>query len=318
MFSKILVPLDGSSLAENALHHAVALAETFGGHCTLIRVMEAEPDGGQVQPVDALDWRIYKAEAQAYLEKQVQRLEAAGLAANLVVLEGQPAERIVEHIRENGIELLVLSSHGQSGLSRWNVSSVVHKIILHARVSTMITRAYRPVPEELTDFSYTRIMLPLDGSRRAECALPAVTMLAASQGAQLLVTHAVEKPKMPRRTPPSEEEQALIDTVVEHNRRTAAGYLETLKSELPVEFEPHLLVSDDVTASLHEFATDQEVDLVVICAHGYSGQRKWPFGSVATSFIEYGTTPLLIVQDMPPEEIEPTTAEVAAQEQRGH
>jgi len=60
------------------------------------------------------------------------------------------------------------------------------------------------------------------------------------------------------------------------------------------------------------------VDLVLLGAHGYSGQRKWPYGSITTSFIEYGSMPLLIVQDLDPEEIELTQAEKAAAEEKGH
>jgi nucleotide-binding universal stress UspA family protein len=318
MFKKILVPLDGSSLAENVLPHAVALARAYEAHCTLVRVLEAEQTGAQVQPVDPLYWRMNKAEAEAYLEEQATRLRSAGLEVDSVVMEGKSAPRIVELAQTTEANLIVMSSHGQSGLSRWNVSSVVHKTIQHSRISIMITRAYRSVAENLTDLLYKRILLPLDGSQRAECALPPVTTLARSHDAQLLVAHVVAKPTMLRHPPASEEGEALAERVVEYNRQAANHYLDQLESRLAIEFEPHLLVSEDVTASLHELANTQDVDLVVLCAHGYSGRRKWPYGSVATSFIEYGATPLLIIQDLPPEEVELTEAEVAAEEHTGH
>jgi nucleotide-binding universal stress UspA family protein len=318
MFKNILVPLDGSPLAENVLPHTVALAQAFEARCTLLRVLETEQEGEQVQSVDALYWRIRTAETQAYLKKQADDLASIGLQADQVVLEGQAAERIIEFAQDNDVDLIVLSSHGRSGLSRWNVSGIVRKTVQSAGISTMITRAYQPVDARLTDLRYERLLLPLDGSQRAECVLSAVTTLTRYHEARLMVARVIVAPEMPRRAPLTREEMELTERVIELNRHAATHYLDQLESQLPIEFEPHLLVSDHVAARLHEFVMNQEIDLVVMSAHGYSGRRNWPYGCIATSFIEYGTTPLLIVQDMLPEEVEPTRAEVAAEEQKGH
>lgn len=70
--------------------------------------------------------------------------------------------------------------------------------------------------------------------------------------------------------------------------------------------------------SLHELVEREKADLVVLSGHGYSSRMKWPYGGVTNSFIQYGTTPLLIVQDLPPEEIELTEAEAAIREIKGH
>jgi nucleotide-binding universal stress UspA family protein len=85
-----------------------------------------------------------------------------------------------------------------------------------------------------------------------------------------------------------------------------------------MDVETLLLVSDDVTLTLHELVEQENVDLVVLSAHGYSAATRWPYGTVATSFISHGTTPLLIVQDLSPDEIELSRAELAAREHRGH
>jgi nucleotide-binding universal stress UspA family protein len=82
--------------------------------------------------------------------------------------------------------------------------------------------------------------------------------------------------------------------------------------------EIRLLVTDNIAASLHGVVEDEEVDLVALSAHGYSGRAKWPYGSVALNFIAYGTTPLLIVQDLSRDELEDTEAELAARERKGH
>jgi nucleotide-binding universal stress UspA family protein len=318
MFDHILLPLDGSSLAECVLPHAVALANIFDARCTLLRVLQSANSGEQNQPVDPLEWRMNKAEAEAYLQEIAKRLRTAGLETERVILEGQAAQRIVEFAQSNKIDLIVLSSHGQTGLSRWNVSGVVHKIIQRAKLSIMIVRAYQAVPKDLTSLKYKKLLVPLDSSQRAECVLSPATTLARNHQARVLLAHVVSKPEMPRRAPPAEEEVQLAERFLESNREAAAKYLDQLRSRLSIDAETHLLVSDDVTTTLHELVDEEDIDLVILSAHGYSGKTQQPYGSVTTSFIEYGATPLLVVQDLAPEEVEPTEAEVAAKEKKGH
>jgi nucleotide-binding universal stress UspA family protein len=212
--------------------------------------------------------------------------------------------------------LIVLSSHGRSGLSGWNVSSVVQRILWRARLSILLVPAYQPASSELTGLRYGRILVPLDGSQRAECVLPLVMALAREQGSQVLLAHVVRRPELPRRAPASREDQALADQITERNRLEAAKYLEELQSRLPVSVSTRLLVSEHVAATLHLLAAQEKVDLLAISAHGYSGGTQWPYGSLAISFIAYGSSPLLIVQDLGPEEIGPTVAELAVGERQ--
>jgi nucleotide-binding universal stress UspA family protein len=318
MFSHILVPLDGSSLAECVLPHAVAMAQAFDARSTLVRVLERSTTTGRLKSVDPLEWQMVKAEVSAYLHNVTTRLQEIGIQAENALLEGQAAERVLQYVRNRDVELIILSSHGRSGLSGWNVSGVVQKIILRAYVPTMIVRAYRPSFRELTGLRYRRLLVPLDGSQRAECVLPLATMLAYQHESQIILAHVVKRPEMPRRAPPTSDDIKLAKRVTERNQLEAAKYLEQLKSRLGLNAQIHLLVSDRVAATLHELVESEEIDLVLLSAHGYSGVAKWPYGSVTVSFIAYGTTPLLILQDLPLEEVEPTLAEVAAREHKGH
>lgn len=318
MFDHILLPLDGSSLAECVLPHAVAFVRAFGARVTLLRVLELESDGEQVRRVDPLDWRIRRAEAEAYLTKVAERLQAFDFQAERVVLEGQPEEHVVEFARNHAVGLIVLSSHGKSGLSRSNVSSVVQKVMRRAHLSFLIVRAYQPVIGDLAGLQYQRLLLPLDGSQRAECVLSPAMTLARSQRAQVLVAHALLRPVLLQRVPQTQEDIELVERFIEHNRRAAARYLEQLAPRLSVDFETRLVVTDQVAASLVDLVETENIDLVAMSAHGASAQTKWPHGSVTTSFIEYANTPLLVVQDLPPEEVELTEAELAAAEYKGH
>ena len=317
MFRHMLVPLDGSSLAECVLPHAVALQQVFDARVTLARVCEP-PVEQSLKPVDPLEWHMVKAEAEAYLDDVAQRLRGAGLEPAIALLEGSAADRIVEYAQSEDVDLIVLSSHGRTGLSRWNVSSVVHKIIQNAKVSFMLVRAYEPLEAELGQLRYQRLMVPLDCSQRTECVLPAANLVATKQDAQLLLAHVVRQPEIPQRTPLSEEDLQLVEKLVERKRAAAAEYMEELASRLDAQPDVRLVVSSDISDALHELAEKEEVDMVMLCAHGFSGKARWPYGSVTMGFIIYGCTPLLIAQDFRKEELEPTRAEIASREQKGH
>jgi nucleotide-binding universal stress UspA family protein len=320
MFKSILVPLDGSPLAESVLPHVVAMALPLGASVTLVNVCEPPAQDQTTQPVSALGWRLRTAEADAYLEGISARLEEVGLDVESKRLEGKPPEQILAFAHQNDSDLIVLSSHGRSGLTGWNVSSVVQKIIARARVSLMIVRAYRPSTSELTHLTYSRLLYPLDCSLRAEHALPLATMLARSHAAKLILAHVLVRPEMPRRRPLTGEELEAIDKVIELNRAEAKRWLEGLRSSQvaeQVDVETRLVVSNNPAQSLHDLVKREDIDLVTMSAHGYSGSTSWPYGSLALDFIAYGTTPLLIAQDLSLDQIELSEAEIVAQEPRG-
>ncbi len=321
MFRHILVPLDGSQLAECVLPHAVAMARPFDALITLVHVCERRRAGQAMPPVNAVDWSIRTTEVDAYLDKTANRLRSVDLDVRWQRLEGQAAEQILTFAHQHDVDLISVSSHGRSGLTGWNVSSVVQKIISRARLSVLVVRAYQPAARDLTELAYSRLMLPLDCSQRAAQALPIATMLARFHGAELLLAHVVPKPEMPRRRPLNERELELIDTITEINRNEAQHYLEEVEASVTPEgaaVRSQLLISENAAWSLHQLVDDEAVDLVLMSAHGFSGSTRWPYGSLVLNFIAYGSTPLLIVQDMQPDQLQPTRAEIAAREPTGH
>jgi nucleotide-binding universal stress UspA family protein len=318
MFDHVLVPLDGSRLAECVLPHAVTLAQAFEARLAFVQVVERVSVDGLSQTIDPLRWQIRKTEAQTYLNEMSARIRETGLETEEHVLEGQAAERVVEFAHSQDVDLIILSSHGRGGLSQWNISSVVQKVILQARMPIMIVRAYQTAPDATTELRYKRILAPLDGSQRAECVLPFVNQLACSQEAELLLAHVVGRPEVPRHTPLTQEELELVDRLTEYNRLEVTSYLEDLAGRLHCDVQHRLLSSKDTAAALHELVDQENVDLVALSAHGYTSGTRWPYGSMALNFIAYGSTPLLIVQDLSPDELEKTRAEIAARESKGH
>jgi nucleotide-binding universal stress UspA family protein len=318
MLDHILVPLDGSPLAECVIPHTVALARAFDARVTLLQVLGRTKATGRIQAIDPLEWHIRKAEAGSYLDEVATRLNEANLGTDKVILEGRAAERIVEFAHNQNVSLIVLSSHGLSGLSGWNISGVVQKTILRACMPTMIVRAYQSVTRDLTALQYRRVLVPLDCSQRAECVLPLAIALARFHKSQLLLAHIVSRPELPRRAPLTQEDIELADHITERNQLEASRYLGLLQSRLSSDIHIRLSVNDNVASTLHNLVQQEDIDLVLLSAHGYSGETKWPYGSVALNFIAYGTTPLLIVQDLSQDELESTQAETAAREYKGH
>lgn len=316
MFQHILVPLDGSVLAEGILVHVQAIAHIEAPRVTLLRVLDPS---SQARPgvVDPFDWQIQKAEARTYLQQIAGRMEAAGFTPEIVLLEGNAAESVIEYAQTSQADLIALSSHGRSGISSWNISSVVQKIIQRARRSILLVRAYQAAPYAAQEARYRRILLPVDGSQRAEVVIPVAVELARNQEAELHIVHIVQKPEIPHRTPLTLEDLDLVNRITERKRVEAMKYMDDLKQRLGMDVETSVVESESVIRSLHLYEEDVAADLVLLSAHGSSGETRWPYGSVTFSFITYGTTPLLIVQDMPAESIEPTEAELAARERGG-
>jgi nucleotide-binding universal stress UspA family protein len=318
MFTHILVPLDGSSVAECVLPHAATMAQACDARITLLHVLEHSNGQRHNRPVDPLDWEMKRSEAESYLAEVEERLRRLDIAAEPVVVEGKAAEAIVTYAHNNDVDLLVISSHGESGFTGWNVSSTVQKVVLRAYVSILLVRAYGPPPAPLPEFRYGRIIVPLDGSQRAEWVLACVQRLVAFGDTAVELVHVLTPPEMPRQTPPSPEDVELSRRLLERNRQEMESYLEHLCSRLNHNVRARLVSDKNVVTSLHQHVEEEETSLVVLNAHGYSDNTRWPYGAVATSFIFYGTTPLLIVQDLSADKIKPTRAELVARERKGH
>ncbi|MFL7810845.1 MAG: universal stress protein [Anaerolineae bacterium] len=318
MFEHILVPLDGSSLAECVLSHVIALATTHDADVTLFRVLEKQPDRDRAAFVSPLDAHLDNVIAQAYLDELAQHLSRAGVLVETAIASGSAAVQIVAYAQQNEIDLIVMSSHGKSGLSSWNMSSVAQKVAARAHRSVMIVHAYVPPSEEVDILTYRRLLVPLDGSQRAEYVLPIAVSLARAHDARLVLAHVVHKPEMPRQLWTNDEEQALLDQFMACRQRRAASYLEEVRKRLPVEAESELQESADVAGALQALAEEEAFDLILLSAHGYSGSPRRTYGSVAANLIGYCSTPLLIVQDLSGEQLVPSQAELVTREHQGH
>jgi nucleotide-binding universal stress UspA family protein len=322
MINHILVPLDGSTLAECVLPHVAALAPVTNARITLLHVLQSTQNGRGAPAVDPVEWHLQKQNAEKYMEGIVIRLNELGiLGVESVIMEGNPAGAVIDFVRNNNIDLIVLSTHGHSGLSGWNVSGVVQKILLRSYKSTLLVRAYLPPATQTTKIRYKRLFVGMDCSARSEFVLPFAINLAQFHKSQLILETVIEKPRLINRMPVSEETAELVTQFVEKNFQAASHYFKQLLAQFStkeLKIKTHISIGDNAIAVLHDMAEESNADLVLLVAHGETGERRWPYGSVTTSFIAYGNTSLLIMQDLPETEIHPTRAESAIQESKGH
>lgn len=353
MFKRILIPLDGSNFAERALPHAELFARIFGSTIVLLRVLESAQQINQSQPDDPFIWQIQKREAELYLQ-EISPLVAARISENepgkdgdttrlhrveYAIRNGKPSESIVSFAHKENIDLLVISTHGWGGFSRWNISSIAQKVIEKVYLPVLLVRAYEDNKTYDSNIYYRRIMVPLDSSPRAENAFSAAVSLirrekdrqeaeASKQGETdskketadivLLLTTVIRPPEIPVPEPHGEEVQALINQFIQLSQKSVREYLTRIKSQLSVPCEVKVIEHRSVSEALQELTKKENIDLIIIAAHGYTGQRYSPYGSVTRDMLDFGAKPILIIQDIPLSRVQPSDSEIAAQKSEGH
>jgi nucleotide-binding universal stress UspA family protein len=319
VINHILVPLDGSTLAECVLPHVKAIAPVTKARVTLIHVLEHPENRSGGPPVDPLGWHMQKQEAQRYMEEKIEQLQKEGLDASMVILEGKPAEGIIDYAHANAVDLIALSTHGRTGLTGWNVSSVVQKVLLRSYRSILLVRAYGT--EVNTDVSYKRLFVASDCSARGEYILPFAISIAQFYKSRIILGTIIEKPEVIQRLPLAEEEINLANQLSEINQRSANQCHKQITTQFSlkgIDFESQVRVADHATGALHDLVDEVQADLVMLVAHGETGERRWPYGSITNSLIAHGNVPLMIMQDLNEQDVQPTPAEQAIGVSRGH
>jgi nucleotide-binding universal stress UspA family protein len=221
MFRNILVPLDGSSRAERALPVAARLAQASGGTVVLLRVVRfstefvpyPEADPWTIRTINDADL----AEARNYLEHITDMSSLSDVQTETTVIKGRAADTILSVVETYHIDLIMLCSHGYTGMKRWVLGSVAEKVARSAPIPVLVLREDGPAPASPhPDPTHPlRVLVTLDGSELAKAALePAASLIAAlatpAQGALHLVR--VVKPVSPEKEEkdPEEREHFLI------------------------------------------------------------------------------------------------------------
>jgi len=298
MFTRILVPVEGLFEAGSLLSHAGAIAKAYDAQVTLLYMLLEPPAGTAGQaPVDPWDWQVRQIQAESDLKSLAARLQEAGLDVQTDSLAGKGRTIGSTSAFSGETDLVILSGQQPAGFNSWQVSPAILEIIQRANASVMVVRPGQAVDPDPADPRYRRIMVPLDGSLRAEYGLNAAVHLARQCDARLLAAHVVKPPEMPRRMPLSQQERRLMEQVIACNQKEASRYLENLIRKLDVRLTHCLLTGLDVAKQLYTIIEQQGIDLVVLNAHGFTGDSHWPYGSLAVNFMLNCPVPVLVVQD---------------------
>jgi len=290
-FKRILVPLDGSELAERALVPAQALAEAMTAKLFFIRV--AIPLSLNLDPkLYQRNIAMKQNEATRYLKSVQSGFSSSSVDIKTQVLVGRAAKSILKCVQEKEIDLIVMSSHGRSGMNRWIYGSVADKVLHNAPCAKVIIHP-QVIIKPFEPFSIKRILVPLDGSSLAEQALEPALALAEAVSAKLILHQATTAPLI----------QPLPDwpgpyVVLDAAEQEAISYWQGVHSAMgdsPVSTSLHV-TTGPAAEGIIDNANSQQVDLIVMCSHGRSGIERRVYGSVAEKVLRGANCVTLVIQ----------------------
>ncbi len=294
MATRILIPLDGSELAEQALPHARCLADAFQAGLVLVRVIEVTPYMGEPHYTMVAHFEVQEM-AREYLERIATELGDAGYRVDCQVLSGSAAETILACAREQRADLIVMSTHGRSGIGRWVFGSVADKVLRGAHVPVLLVRSSTGnAPAEVA--AYQRILVPLDGSQLAEQALPHAERIARAFHGEIVVL------RVPTISPSltfGPDPGVLLPTLLNEAYEEADAYLANVARRLHAHgIEAHKVPMDPgpVAEAILDYARDADIDLIVMSTHGRSGVGRWVYGSVADRVLRGAEIPVLLIR----------------------
>lgn len=294
MFARLLIPLDGSRLAESVLPAAQVLARQFGSTVTLLHVIERHP------PADVHGERHLASipEAEAYLGA-IGAKAFTDLKVSIHVHgpdAGEVAAIIARHAEEFQVDLIALCTHGRGGARELLHGSVAQQVLGRGLVPVLLIR-----PEGIGQaFTCARVVVPLDGSLASEAALPPAEALARAFGGQLhLLTVVPTLATVPTdRAPAALLLPGATAATLEIEEEAARGYLVALAARLraagaAVEVE---VGRGDPAFVVVETADRVGADLLVMATHGRSGMSAVWAGSLATRIVARYRRPMLLVR----------------------
>jgi nucleotide-binding universal stress UspA family protein len=298
MFHRILVPVDGSTLSEQAIPHATRIAAAFDAqlelalvHVTISLVFADSAMRGEIGRVE-LEQRQREAN---YLNELIGRVSAeAGRAVEPVVLTGDVVPALEHEIEQRGVDLVIMTTHGRAGPERAWLGSVADALIRHVAPPVLLIRPdeHEAAPARAA----THVLIALDGSERAERALAPATALARADAARVTLLRVVAPPRalsspfLPHAIQFSHDE-------LQQREHVAHGYIEGKVKELKLR---ELGCTGEVVVGYHpahtllQYAETHGVDLIALGTHGHGPMTRLVLGSVSDKVVRAADVPVLI------------------------
>ncbi|MFB6164236.1 MAG: universal stress protein [Haloarculaceae archaeon] len=284
MFEEILVPTDGSEVAENAAESAIELARRFDATVHALCVIERGELPGEFGYEDA-----FAAVAQTAVEDVAELAAAEGVAVETKVVEStEPAHRaIVEYAGKAGADLIVMGTHGRTGLDRYVLGSVAARTLRRARIPVLTVREGASLPAEA---AIEDVLVPTDGSEVAQRALDRALDLAEATGAGLHLLSVVD-------TSVAMDDSgtaAVVEALEEAGERALDDAAErAAAADVPVVERE--VAHGPPAAVIADYADDEAVDLIVMGTHGRTGLGRILLGSVTERVVRRAHGPVLTV-----------------------
>jgi len=289
MYQRIVVPLDGSELAERVLPYVEGVARRHNSEVILLTAcVPREP---------------FERPLRAYLKERAQELQSLGIKASPLVVQGDVANEILDFAEKNDIGLIAISTHGRGGTGIWPLGSIANKVAQTSRIPLLLIRSDEP-QAVLIEKELQKILVPLDGSPFAENPIPYVEGLVEGMNSEIVLLRVIEPIKISSRVAYGEGrsleeyEKQLMDRA----EREAKHYLSEKEDALRnkgLEVRSATLLGKPAETIL-QYAEDNSVSLIALATHGFSGIAKWAYGSVASKITEGSPKPLLLIRPLLP------------------
>ena len=330
MFKRIIVPLDGSNMAEQAIPVAARIARASKGSIIFLRVVTVPLEiGSQVVPLSGFSSTTLENDintAMRYLAAIARRDELDGISLKMKVLTGSPAQKIQDAVEEEQADLVVMCSHGDAGIKRFVIGSVAQKVARHSTVPVFVLRQDGSVPvssypDHLRPLRAVMAVVALDGSPLAEAALlPAASLviaLAAPARGSLQLTRVVTLPIKVRESGergkyhyPESMEMHSTDEAIRESKTYLGNLVDHLRQgplkDADITLTWSVALGNDVAKTLIRVAETGEdaegsdvfggADLMVLATHGRGGPERWMLGSITEHILGTTRLPLLIVR----------------------
>ena len=299
MFRKLLVPLDRSSLAEQAIGHAASLARESGATVDIALVHEPFAFAGYAD----LPWDDDPAAEQKYVEAIATELESgAHVTATSAVLRGVPADMIVNRAREVDADLIVMTSHGRTGFSRAWLGSVADAVMRNSAIPVLIVRSEQgPVNRRAAARSIKRVLVPMDGSALAAGVVPAATDLARAAHASVTLLRIAPivplviayEPTMAVTNVPMVVDEAATKQLAEQVTAELESVARRLRDETGLVVDARVVVAEHAAQAIVDHAVACDADVIAMSTHG-RGASRLLLGSIADKVLRSSRVPVLL------------------------
>lgn len=298
MYSKMLIPLDGSKTAEAVLPYARTLARKVNLPVELVGVVDIAALATQVSRGNARYFDTLISESASSSEAYLQRIAATFPSSNVKCSteRGRPEEVILEKAGDNAT-LITMATHGRSGVNRFLLGSIAEKVLRAATSPLLLVRATEGVNSD-GEATLNSVVVPLDGSELAETVLLSVRALAREVGLEIILLRAYKVPANIYAAP-EDYYPVQYDEYKTELRDDALDYLEKKTEELKKFGIPKVssviaegLAADEIMALGRKLPDN----LIAMCTHGRTGVGRWVLGSVTEAVVRHSGDPVLVVR----------------------